>query len=102
IALEQVFACGKRGHYWFWGGVNWVAVAVLTGGVAAYLSLYDPITLSARAAFRYCGAGVPVLVLSAAAYDVLMRFMVVPGDRGGYGMERGAGSAEGKVIEVSL
>lgn len=101
IALEQVFVCGKRGHYWFWGGVNWVAVAVLTGGVVAYLSVYDPITLSARASFRYFGAGVPVLVLSAAAYYVLMRFIVVRGGRGGYRIESATDSAQG-AIEVSL
>jgi nucleobase:cation symporter-1, NCS1 family len=102
IELEQVFACGERGRYWFWGGVNWIAVVVLVSGVAAYLSLYDPITLSARAEFRYFGAAVPVLVLSAVAYYALMRLIVVPGGRGGYRKEGGTVSVPTEPVDVSL
>jgi hypothetical protein len=65
VAVEQLFAIGRLGHYWFWGGVNWVAVVVIAAGIVAYLNFYGPISLGATAKFRYFGASVPVVVVSA-------------------------------------
>lgn len=102
IALEQVFVAGPRGRYWFWGGVNWVAIAVVVGGVLAYLSVYDPISLSAASGFRYFGAALPLLFFSAVLYYVLMRIFVVRGPRGGYRNESAAVAGEDAPVEVRI
>ena len=84
IELEQLFVAGPRGDYWFWGGVNWVAIAVATLGIAAYLWLYDPITLQSATVFRYSGAALPVISSTAILYYVSMRLVGFPTGRGGY------------------
>jgi NCS1 family nucleobase:cation symporter-1 len=84
IALEQIFAVGERGQYWFWSGVNWIAMFVIFGGLVAYLSMYDPISLRTSTQFRYFGAALPVMLASAVSYYLLSRLITIPARRGGY------------------
>ncbi len=84
IALDQLFNSGSDGHYWFWHGINFVAVGVIVVGIASYLALYDPVTLAAPAAFRYLGAGIPVWLSSGILYYVLTRLITIPAGRGAY------------------
>lgn len=102
IALEQVFVAGARGQYWFWGGVNWVAIAVVVCGVFAYLQMYDPVTLSAGPGFGYFGAALPILCSSAVLYYVLMRLFVVPGQTGGYDIGARALAEQETPVDVRL
>lgn len=101
LELEQLFVSGHRGEYWFWGGVNWVAVAVAILGIAGYLYLFDPVTLEARAFFRYCGAALPVIAGTGALYYFLMRLIALPAGRGGY-CQRGEERKRPAIAEVSL
>jgi hypothetical protein len=66
------------------------------------MNMYDPITLRARAEFRYFGAAVPLLFCSAVLYYVLMRLFVVPGTRGGYRIDANAVPGQADPVEVSL
>lgn len=100
IDIAQLFVKTKAGRYWFWGGVNWVALLVIAFGSVMYFSLYDPLTLQAPTVFRYLGASVPVIVLSSSLYYVLMRFLVVPCGIGGYAVRWGATSS--MATKVSL
>jgi nucleobase:cation symporter-1, NCS1 family len=95
----HVFSLSKDGKYWFWGGVNWVGVGLSVLGSAAYLWMYDPVTLRTVGAFRYIGAGLPVSVATALAYFVIMKIFVVRGSKGGYSesQQTRAGS-----VEISL
>jgi len=98
VVPAQLFAARPGQRYWFWGGVNWVAVAVVAGATAVYLWLFDPLTLRAGVWFRYAGAAVPTVVISSLAYYLLMRVLVVPRGIGGY---RGSGENLAPV-EVKL
>lgn len=98
VVPAQLFAARPGQHYWFWGGVNWVAVAVVAGATAVYLWLFDPLTLRASVWFRYAGAAVPTVVISSLAYYALMNILVIPRGVGGY---RGPG-ANRAPVEVKL
>lgn len=102
IELEQVFVADKRGHYWFWGGVNWVAIAVVACGLVAYLNIYDPIDLHAARGFRYFGAALPMMVCTAVVYYTVMRLFVVRGMRGGYRTEVSTLPNHEDPVEVRL
>ena len=73
LELPHLFVENADGHYWYTGGVNWVAMLTVAAGGAAYLFLYDPVSLAARSAFRYAGAALPVMAGSALLYLMLMR-----------------------------
>jgi len=81
-----------RGHYWFWGGVNWIAILVLGLGVIAYLATYDPISMHAKSLFRYLGAGVPIMLVSGILYFLLMRALMPVFRLGGYDTRRNSSS----------
>jgi nucleobase:cation symporter-1, NCS1 family len=84
VVPAQLFATRPGQHYWFWGGVNWIAVAVIAGATAMYLRLFDPLTLRAGGWFRYAGAAVPTVVMSSCAYYLLMKALVIPRGMGNY------------------
>jgi cytosine/uracil/thiamine/allantoin permease len=101
IDPPQLFVAGPEGDYWYWGGVNWVAIAVIAASVVGYLGLYNPITLETRSAFRFLGAALPATALSSMAYYALMRSIVIPMKLGGFG-GRAMASAGSKPVEVGL
>jgi purine-cytosine permease-like protein len=90
LDVPGLFSRNKNGPYWFWGGVNWVAVAVALGSIAFYLWLYNPITLEVQPVFQYFGAGLPTMVLSAIVYWATMRLVVIPAGKGDYGTQAAA------------
>ena len=75
ITLHHLYVSGPAGRYWYWAGVNWVALAVVAAGTATYLWIYDPITLATREGFRYVGAALPVMGGTAVAYLAAMRLV---------------------------
>ena len=84
VVVAQLFEAQPGGLYWFWGGVNWIAVAVVGGSVALYLCLFDPVTLRAAPVFRYAGASIPTIAASCALYYTLMRWALRHRDLAGY------------------
>ena len=84
IEPAHIFARHGTGDYWFWGGVNWFAVASAAFGSGLFLWMYDPVTLRTVGAFRYIGAGLPAFVATFVLYVVLMKLFVVNGSKGGY------------------
>ncbi|NMO00874.1 hypothetical protein HH308_06560 [Gordonia sp. TBRC 11910] len=84
VDARSLFVRGPGGKYWFWGGFNLVAVAVTALSVGLYLWLFDPITLDARAQFRYVGVSIPTVVLSALVYYTAMRIIAIPLRKGSY------------------
>ncbi|MCO1374637.1 cytosine permease [Burkholderia multivorans] len=84
IDIDHIFTRSSHGKYWFWGGVNWIAIAVCAGAVVLYMLPYDPITLAVKPWFRYLGAGIPATVVSGIVYYVLMKLFVVRSSKGHY------------------
>lgn len=82
--VDGLFAKSNAGPYWFWGGVNWIAVIVSIGAAALYLWVYNPITLATQPVFRYLGAGIPVMLIAGATYWLLTKLIAIPLGKGGY------------------
>lgn len=80
----HLFVKDHQGAYWFWGGVNWVAMAIIALGVVVYLMLFDPLSLKVGPTFRYVGATMPTLVICVLAYYLVMRLVIATSYRGGY------------------
>ena len=73
--IADLFATSRQGAYWFRGGVNWVAIAVLGGAGAMYLTLFDPVSLKIHPLFRYVGAGIPTIIVAGLVYLISMRLI---------------------------
>lgn len=80
----HLFVKSEEGAYWFWGGVNWVAMATIALGAAVYLMLFDPLTLAVGPTFRYVGATMPTLAVCVLAYYLAMRLVIATSYKGGY------------------
>jgi nucleobase:cation symporter-1, NCS1 family len=98
VQASHLFAKPRQGDYWFLGGVNWIAVAVIVMTIALYIWLFDPLSLKVSEPFRFAGASIPSLLFAGAGYYVLMKLLVVGRGLGGY---RPTGHAPADV-EVSL
>ena len=79
----QLFVRSRHGAYWYWGGVNWIAVVVCALAMVAYFQIYDPFTLRASAIFRYAGAALPVMAGSCVVYYLTMRLIAERAGKGG-------------------
>ncbi len=84
LDARHLFVNGRTGRYWFWGGVNVIAVAVSGLSIAFFLWMFDPISLDAKGAFRVIGVSIPTIALSALVYYVAMRLIAIPLGKGGY------------------
>jgi nucleobase:cation symporter-1, NCS1 family len=73
LSVADLFARPHQGIYWFSGGVNWIAMAVILAAAGMYLALFDPVSLHVQPLFRYLGAGIPAVVTAGVLYYVLMR-----------------------------
>ena len=84
LSLPDLFTRSNVGCYWYWGGVNWIAVLVVLIVTVGYLMMYDPSSYRAVGAFRFLGAGIPMVMLAAGLYFVLAQLVLRPLGRGGY------------------
>lgn len=84
VLPAHLFVKNGEGAYWFWGGINWVAMGVILLGLAVYLMLFDPLTLKVGPSFRYVGATMPTLAICMLAYYLAMRVLIARSERGGY------------------
>jgi nucleobase:cation symporter-1, NCS1 family len=72
VELAHLFARPGQGAYWYAAGVNWVAMAVIASSSVVYMMLFDPITFAVQPVFRFAGAGIPVVLVSAILYVSMM------------------------------
>ena len=85
IEPRELFRHGRAGKYWFWGGVNWVAIGVVAMSFVFYLWMLNPVTLATHGPFRYTGVSIPTLLLSGAVYYAVTRLVTIRQRKGGYG-----------------
>ncbi len=69
--VAEVYRVG--GRYWYWGGFNWLAVAVWVVGVAVYLGISGLPTLGLPGIAPWLGATLPSLAVSFVLYLLLGR-----------------------------
>ncbi|MFK3972973.1 cytosine permease [Pseudomonas sp. NPDC087358] len=84
ILPAHLFVKTSDSAYWYWGGINWVAIAVVLLGACSYLSFFNPMTLEVSSSFRYMGAAMPSFILCIAVYYVAMRLVIASSEKGGY------------------
>lgn len=84
VLPAHLFVKNHQAAYWFWGGVNWVAMATIALGIIVYLVLFDPLSLQVGPSFRYVGATIPTLVICILTYYLAMRLVIATSYRGGY------------------
>jgi NCS1 family nucleobase:cation symporter-1 len=71
-------------EYWFWGGVNWIALLAVLFATGAYLYLFNPVSLKVGWVFRYCGASLPVFLATSLLYYTIIRSVAFRLRIGGY------------------
>ena len=82
INLASTYDKSSSSRYRYWGGFNWVAVAVFIMSCIVYVLLFDPIMLVARPMFVYMSATGATLVFSVIAYTILGRIFLVNNKKG--------------------
>ena len=102
LSLPDIFSRSNAGRYWYWGGVNWFAVGVALIVMFVYILMYNPSTYRAVWAFRFLGAGIPMVLLAGAAYFLSVRFVLQRIGKGGYGSSLIDKATQLSSSEVSL
>lgn len=85
LNVSQIFEDAPHGHYWFWGGINWIGLLCVVLGQVLYVWLLDPISGTARGPVRLVTASGPAVVMPALLYYLLARIFLLPQKLGGYG-----------------
>ena len=84
LEVRSLFNQSNTSKYYFWGGVNWVALIIFIATALFYLVFFNPATLVYHTPFVYCtaslGAGVPCAIV----YYIVMKAFVVKSGKGGY------------------
>jgi len=84
IDVREVFNTSSSSVYFFWRGVNLVAIVCVALGVATYFLLFDPFTFANSSGFQYLSASLPAMVVTMCSYYAVARLFVTPSGRGGY------------------
>jgi purine-cytosine permease-like protein len=98
IDLRHVFTWKPGSKYWFWGGVNPVAVATVVFGILFYNWLYNPFTTEHKKLFEWVSASLPTFFVCGVVYWLAMQALV----RSGRGAYPAADSAPGALRPVEL
>lgn len=85
LNASQVFEGDSKGHYYFFGGFNWYALACVILGQVLYIFLYNPATGITSGPFKWLTASGPSILIPAVLYYILARLFVLPKAKGGYG-----------------
>lgn len=84
LEVRSLFNQSNTSKYYFWGGVNWVALIIFIATAFFYLVFFNPATLVYHTPFVYCtaslGAGIPCAIV----YYIVMKAFVVKSGKGGY------------------
>ena len=75
IDVPHLFSRSHEGRYWYRGGVNWLAMAVVGATTLVYFKMFNPITLAVARPFHWMGAGMPLLVLAGLLYAGLVMLL---------------------------
>jgi NCS1 family nucleobase:cation symporter-1 len=68
LNLRAIFESAPSGEYYYWKGLNMLALASLVLGQAVYLSLYNPLTAEAHWLFHFVPASIAACLIPAVVY----------------------------------
>lgn len=84
--LRSLYNNTKTSKYYFWGGFNWVAVAVFAASIVLYMLILNPFTFVPESKlFEYFTATGAVCIFSGILYFVLGKIFLAGRKMGGYG-----------------
>jgi nucleobase:cation symporter-1, NCS1 family len=84
IDIRAIYDRRPGSPYYYWGGVNPAAVLSLLLGCGVYVALLNPLTYASAGPYRFLTASLPTALVSAVAFWLLSRLLVLPAGRGGY------------------
>jgi NCS1 family nucleobase:cation symporter-1 len=102
LSMTDLFTRSPAGRYWYWGGVNWVAVGIALTAMIVYILIYDPSTYRAVWMFRYLGAGIPMVIFAGVSYFLLTYLVLRPMGKGNYGAPKVNHNTPVSLHDVSL
>jgi NCS1 family nucleobase:cation symporter-1 len=89
LSMADLFCRSRAGRYWYWGGVNWLAIGVAALVMVGYIAIYDPSSYRSIWAFRFLGAGLPMMLVAAGLYWLLVHLVLRRSIKGGYAIASG-------------
>lgn len=84
LDIHALYDTRPGSKYWFWGGVNPVAIIAMAVGIVTYLYLLDPISYASRSPYEYLTASLPTIFISGLTYLVLTLLLTKPAGKGDY------------------
>lgn len=85
INLRHIYNITESSGYYFWGGINWVAVITFIVSIPVYYIFLDPMTFESSDLFLWLTASIPSTLFAMISYYVLMKLFVIPKGLGNYG-----------------
>jgi len=87
LNVDGMYASHVGSPYYYIGGVNPVAALAVLAGFFCYVYLLNPVSYVSSGAFKYIGASVPALIISAMVHYVGTRLYTLPKQIGDYETE---------------
>ena len=87
LNVDGLYASHSGSAYYYLGGVNPVATLAVVAGFCCYVYLLNPVSYVSSGAFKYIGASVPALIISALVHYVGALLYTLPKKIGDYETE---------------
>nr|WP_272490561.1 cytosine permease [Hominibacterium faecale] len=84
LEMRSLFNMTETSKYYFWGGINWVALIIFIAAALFYLVFFNPATLVVHKPFVYFTASVGTFVPTAVIYWFCAKSFLVKKGVGGY------------------
>lgn len=84
LHLRSLYDNTNKSRYWFWGGVNWMAIIAVAAGAYTYYFLLDPVTYESHPWFKILGASIPSVLVAGIIFWILTWAISRPLKKGGY------------------
>ena len=82
--LRAIYNTSADSPYYYWGGINWVAVTVFISSIAIYIIVLNPFTWSYSPVFLYTTATGATALFAGVIYYILGKIFLVPRNIGDF------------------
>ncbi len=87
VDVKSLYYTSSSGKFFYWKGVNWVAILTAIAGFCFYFWILNPVTLEygETSPFPYImNATVPTIAFTCVLYLVLSKLITIPAKKGGF------------------